>query len=57
MASFTNIYRATGAFAGIDVTKVMEGHDLLENSYEFTVERTAYDSSGNVIEDSRVPRA
>lgn len=53
VASFTNIYRATGAFAGIDVTKVMEGHDLLENSYEFTVERTAYDSSGNVIEDSR----
>lgn len=52
-ASFTNAYRATGSFAGIDVAKTMIGRDLAENAFGFTVERTAYDAEGVEIEAGR----
>lgn len=44
-AAFTNIYAASGTYAGIDVTKTLVGTPLKNGMFPFTIEAMAYNGT------------
>lgn len=44
-AAFTNIYTASGAYAGIDVTKTLVGTPLKNGMFPFTIEAMTYNGT------------
>lgn len=44
-AAFTNIYAASGAYAGIDVTKTLVGTPLKNGMFPFTIEAMTYNGT------------
>ena len=53
IAAFTNIYRASGTYSGVDITKTLNGRSQQLNEFTFNIQPLAYNGYEDPSFDSR----